>query len=409
VYLNPSGELGGGERSLLDLLAAQRAAHKQIEASLIVCADGPLATEAKGLGVSVTVLPMPDALATLGDAAGMLTTAMRTMRAAPAARKCAKVLGRAICSMSPDLVHSNGIKTHLLVSLAGLGSLPVVWHVRDFLSARGLTRRLLRWAVSDRVSIIANSRATADDARRCLGDAPGIHVVYNGIDTAEFAPGAGDGRLLDQLAGVPAAADGALRVGLVATYARWKGQDVFIDAAAKALKQMAGGARFYVVGGPIYRTAGSQFTRAELEARARDAGVASAIAFVPFQSRPADVYRALDTVVHASTRPEPFGRTIVEAMACGRAVIAASAGGARELFQDGQEALATCPGDVLGLARAICKLAEDRELRARLGAAGRAAAVERFGRERMARQVTEIQVKLGNPSPPRMSGKRDSA
>jgi len=261
VYLNPTGELGGGERSLLDLLAAQCAAHRQIEPSLIVCADGPLAGEAKALGASVSVLPMPDALARLGDSAGVLTTAGRTMRAAPAARNYARALGQAICSMSPDLVHSNGMKTHLLASLAGLESLPVVWHVRDFISARGLTRRLLRWGVSDKVSIVANSRATADDARRCLGDAPPIHVVYNGVDTAEFAPGAGDGRLLDQLADVPPAAEGTLRVGLVATYARWKGQDVFIDAAAEALKQMSGGVRFYVVGGPIYRTAGSQFTR----------------------------------------------------------------------------------------------------------------------------------------------------
>lgn len=403
VYLNPTGELGGGERSLLDLLAAQCAAHRQIEPSLIVCADGPLAGEAKALGASVSVLPMPDALARLGDSAGVLTTAGRTMRAAPAARNYARALGQAICSMSPDLVHSNGMKTHLLASLAGLESLPVVWHVRDFISARGLTRRLLRWGVSDKVSIVANSRATADDARRCLGDAPPIHVVYNGVDTAEFAPGAGDGRLLDQLADVPPAAEGTLRVGLVATYARWKGQDVFIDAAAEALKQMSGGVRFYVVGGPIYRTAGSQFTRGELESRARKVGVASAIAFVPFQTRPADVYRALDIVVHASTKPEPFGRTIVEAMACGRAVIAAGAGGASELFRDGHEALATPPGDVAELAGAMCKLAGDRELRARLGAAGRATAVERFGRELMAQQVTEIQVKLGNPLRPGMA------
>jgi len=56
------------------------------------------------------------------------------------------------------------------------------------------------------------------------------------------------------------------------------------------------------------------------------------VGFVPFQDNPADVYRALDIVVHASTKPEPFGRTIVEAMACGKPVIAAQTGGAAELF-----------------------------------------------------------------------------
>src|SRR4051812_6736193 len=61
--------------------------------------------------------------------------------------------------------------------------------------------------------------------------------------------------------------------------------------------------------------------------------------FVPFQARVEAVYRALDVVVHASTRPEPFGLTIAEAMACGRPLVAARAGGAAELFEDEVEAL----------------------------------------------------------------------
>ena len=53
--------------------------------------------------------------------------------------------------------------------------------------------------------------------------------------------------------------------------------------------------------------------------------------------------RALDIVVHASTEPEPFGLTIAEGMASGRAVIVSAAGGAAEIVQDGVDALTCAP------------------------------------------------------------------
>ncbi len=56
--------------------------------------------------------------------------------------------------------------------------------------------------------------------------------------------------------------------------------------------------------------------------------------------------RALDIVVHASTRPEPFGLVIAEAMACGRAVITSAAGGAAEIVESEVDALTHTPGDV---------------------------------------------------------------
>ena len=49
--------------------------------------------------------------------------------------------------------------------------------------------------------------------------------------------------------------------------------------------------------------------------------------------------RALDVVVHASTQPEPFGLVIAEAMACGRAVVVSSGGGAAEIVTPGEDAL----------------------------------------------------------------------
>ena len=95
-------------------------------------------------------------------------------------------------------------------------------------------------------------------------------------------------------------------------------------------------------------------------------------------------YRALDIVVHASTRPEPFGLVIVEAMACGRALVAMSEGGAGELFVAGRHALTARPGDADSLAATLRRLIDASEERAALGLRARAHVVETFSRERFA-------------------------
>src|SRR5262249_42889387 len=177
---------------------------------------------------------------------------------------------------------------------------------------------------------------------------------------------------------------GAVRVGLVGAFARWKGQDLFLEAAARiAETNPERPLRFYIVGGPIYCTPGSQFSEAELRAKAAELHIADRVGFTGFQSRTAEVYRALDIVIHASTLPEPFGRTIVEAMACGRPVIVARAGGAAELFTEGHDAVGVPPNNAEALTAAIAALAADPARRQQVAAQARQTAVERFARCRL--------------------------
>ena len=128
-------------------------------------------------------------------------------------------------------------------------------------------------------------------------------------------------------------------------------------------------------------------------------GLAGRVGFVGHRSDPAEVMRGLDVVVHASTRPEPFGRVIVEAMACGRAAIAMEEGGAAELFRDGDDALGCRPRDPDALASAMLRLIDDPALRAKLGAAGRRSAVARFDRSRLADDWSTIYDRRASPLP----------
>jgi glycosyltransferase involved in cell wall biosynthesis len=395
AYINPIGEIGGGERSLILLMAALGRLCPELERVLVAGGDGPLLELARDVGVTAHLLPLPAAIRELGD------SGLRGMRRARVATELAlrspslamdvlyyrRRLRRLLRQIDPDVVHSNGIKAHALSALTTLPGVPVIWHVRDYLEDRPVMRWILR-AVPQPTVVVANSESVADETRRVL---PGVRVVVilNAVDIDQFAPGPGDGAALDLLAGLPPARPGEVRVGLVATYADWKGQDVFLEALAR-LSDSGTPVRGYLVGSPIYTTAGSQFSEPQLRDLARRLGLADRVGFIPYQHDPAPIYRGLDVAVHASTRPEPFGLTIAEAMACGKPVVVAAAGGATELFTPGHDGLGHAPGDAEDMARAIARLAGDPELRTRLGANARQTALERFSQERYGREIAAV-------------------
>jgi glycosyltransferase involved in cell wall biosynthesis len=293
-------------------------------------------------------------------------------RAAAGMREYRRSLAGLLRELRPDVVHTNGLKMHVLAARAADPGVPIVWHLHEYLKPRRLSRLLLRHHVGRASAIVANSRSVAQDLLESLGAGAPVTTIYNAVNLAEFAPD-GDRTDLDRLAGLPPA-PGICRIGLLATFARWKGHDVFL----RAVQGMTVPSRAYVIGGPVYDTAGSQYTIEELRATADALGSGDRIGFTGFVERPAAALRALDIVVHASTEPEPFGLAIAEGMACGRAVVVSRAGGATELVDEDVDALATPPGDARALSRALDRLAADAALRARLGAAARRTAARRF-------------------------------
>ncbi len=397
LFLNPVGVPGGAERALLDLLSCLRRLDPALSLHLLVGTEGALLDEARALGVDARLLPLPEQLSALGDS-GLRGQGARAFWGlarglAPAPGLLAgylQALRREVRALRPHLIHSNGIKTHLL-SPATVGlPVPRVWHIHDFIGERPLVRQALRALHPLATAAIANSRAVGTDAREVLGSVP-VHVVYNGVDVERFAPGPGEGSRLDVLAGLPPAPEGTQRLGLVATYARWKGQEIFLQAAARLMRERPSlPVRFYLVGAPLYRTPDSQFSEEELRGMVDRLGLEGRVGLVPFQREPSAIYRALDIFVHASTRREPFGLTIAEALACGRPAVISRASGAADLITEGVDALTLPSGDVEALAGALRTLVEDAELRERLGRAARKTAVERFSRERYAQEVLAV-------------------
>jgi glycosyltransferase involved in cell wall biosynthesis len=276
---------------------------------------------------------------------------------------------------------------HLLGAWAAPKATPVIWHFHDFAAGRRLTSRLLRRSALRCAAVIANSRSVAQDARYVCGDATSVYPVWNAVDLVRFAP-TGPRADLDALAQMPPASPEVVRVGLVATFARWKGHETFLEALSLVPASVP--IRAYIIGGPLYETAGSQIALRQLQERAQALGLGSRVGFTGFVADSAAAIRSLDIVVHASTDPEPFGLVIAEAMACGRAVVASRGGGAIELTEACADSVTHMPGDARGLADRIEELAADPALRTRLGASGRETAERCFTRARMAVELTPI-------------------
>jgi glycosyltransferase involved in cell wall biosynthesis len=150
------------------------------------------------------------------------------------------------------------------------------------------------------------------------------------------------------------------------------------EAAARLLY---GGceAWFYIIGDTLFP---EDTWRADaLRRRVKEAGFDDRIRFVGFRRDIPQVMRGLDVLVLAS-EAEPCGRVLFEAMASGTAIVATNSGGTPEIVRDGLEGILVPPNDLDALARAMGRLIEDSDLRARLGQGGVARVQAEFTVER---------------------------
>jgi glycosyltransferase involved in cell wall biosynthesis len=382
LFLNPTGQIGGAEVGILALMEGLRKHRPTWKLRAIVGDDGPFVARARASEVEVEVASF-DEMRVLGDAAASqsgsvwlkLRAAAQILLSSIRIRKYAKHIRSRITSLHPDIIHTTGMKMHLVGALASGTKSPLIWHVQDFAGQRTVARRLLRHFRGSCAAAVAISESVARDLRAVCRDAMPVFTVGSGVDTKRFSP-EGQQLDLDALSGGPTAPEGVVRVGLVGTFAQWKGHAVFLRAIAQLPRDLP--VRAYIIGGPIYRTPGSQHSRQDLAALADELGITDRVFFTGFISDTASAMRSLDVLVHASTLPEPFGMVLIEGQATGLAVIASNAGGAAEIVRDGVDGKMHPPGDSVALAKVLGELASDASLRERLGRAARRRVLESF-------------------------------
>ncbi len=134
-----------------------------------------------------------------------------------------------------------------------------------------------------------------------------------------------------------------------------------------------------------------------LQQRVTDLGIENIVHFsgkVAREEIPA-MLKDFDVFLFTSTWPEPFGRTIVEAMMAGLVVIGSNVGGSREIFRHYDKKMLFEPEDAQGLADRIARILSDPELSRRLVNVGRKLASERFTIQQMTNGIEVFLKQVG--------------
>jgi glycosyltransferase involved in cell wall biosynthesis len=179
---------------------------------------------------------------------------------------------------------------------------------------------------------------------------------------------------------------GAPIVGNVAALVPHKGQRVLVDAAALVVRQVPD-ARFVILGeGEL---------RESLEKHVKELGLERHVFLPGFQTDVLALQKSFDIFAMSSVT-EGLGSSMLDALACGTAVVGTRAGGIPEAIDHERTGLLVRPQHADELAAAIVRLLKDPKLRATLGAAGRAQVEREFSVEKMVEGTLAVyQSRLG--------------
>jgi len=359
LFFDHTAKLGGAEIALFHVL--QHLDKQKFEPVAVLGETGALAEKLRESGIETHILAL-DASVNQARKDSLGARSLLKFRAVGKTLTYCIRLSRFIKSRRIDLIHTNSLKADIIGGVCSrLTGVPVVWHVHDRIDADYLPKtvarlfRLLCRIIPD--FVVANSIATLKSIR--LPYSSPSAVVYEGVLARDAA------QKNNHVGGI---------VGLVGRLTRWKGQHVFLEAAAQVRQQFPK-TKFQIIGSAMF---GEESYEQEICALSRSLGLEDCVEFTGFRNDVPRLVDKLDILVHASTTGEPFGQVITEGMLAAKPVIATRGGGVPEIVQHGTTGLLVPMGDADAMAEAICALLSNPKLARAMGKAGRKRALQHF-------------------------------
>ena len=280
-----------------------------------------------------------------------------------------------------DLIYANTQKALVVGALASfLSRRPLVYHLHDILSLDHFspTNRRLAITLANRFAslVIANSRATRAAFIEAGGRKEIVDVVYNGFEPEQYQNH--QSNQIKQQLGL----EGFI-VGHFSRLSPWKGQHILLEALPQCHEDVTA----ILVGDALF---GEQDYVEHLHQQVSSLGLEKRVKFLGFRSDIVSLMSVCDMIAHTSTAPEPFGRVIVEAMLCGRPVVAAASGGAVELVDPGKTGWLFTAENSEQLAQVIATCYSQPALAATIAQQAQTQASQRFHLSKINEQISQL-------------------
>lgn len=380
VYSSWFGDLGGGELRMLDHLQHSRIPRDRL--AVLVQAKGELLNALATRGIHTLHVPWKRgegwAARQAGWYLGMLRCAYRLWRMRPCV---------VVCNTFHDLETTGRVA-------AALG-LPLVWRARadtftitDTWPPQKLPE-LVHFLNGRVARILPTTRYEAELMIQAGVDARRIRVVHNGVDLSKYRDAEGGERIRSAMR-IPS--DERV-IAFVARMVPQKGYEVLLAALAKL---RASGYRFraLVAGDTTLLEGGGEDYRDSIKRMVQTLGLSDCVTLLGARKDVSAIMNAADMFVLASLK-EPFGTTVIEAMAAGKPVICSDLPGPRESAIEGETAIFFPAGDASALAKAIGRLIDDPDTARELGRRGQLQAESRFSMQAYVQALDEECVALG--------------
>jgi glycosyltransferase involved in cell wall biosynthesis len=378
LFFDHTAALGGGEIALLNLV--RHLDPQSIKSIVVLGADGPLAERLRP-EIDVFTLPLPVGVGSNRKNTLGIATLFR-IREILGGLSYVLRLAKFIRSNKIDLVHTNSLKADIIGGIAGRLSLcPVVWHVRDRIEVDYLPGPIVRvFRLLCRIIptyVIANSSATLRSLH--LEPNPGGGIDSSGFKLNGRSAVVHDGTQIRASSKERSRDPEVFRIGLIGRISPWKGQHIFLQAAASVAERFPN-VRFFIIGAALFD---EHKYDEEIRSLPKSLGIEKLVEFTGFLSDIDEAIAELDLLVHASITGEPFGQVIIEGMAAAKPVVATNGGGVPEIVDDGDTGILVPMGDVQAMADAICEVLADPVRARQMGIRGRQRVEDHFTANRV--------------------------
>ena len=353
LYLHAGAEMYGADKVLLELIKGLN--KDEFEVHIILPNDGVLVGALKKVGAKVKIIDYPILRRKYFNPKGILEYFGSYNRYSKQIAEYAKENGI-------TLIHNNTTAVLEGIYLKRKLKLPLIWHVHEIIVKPKAISDFINFLMgryAEKIVTVSNAVANHVKQSHFVRDDQ-VQVIYNGVDNAVYREM--DASAVREQFGI---AKDALVIGMVGRVNAWKGQGDFLEAVTPILQVNSKAVAF--LAGSAFE--GEEWRVEELEKTISELPVAGQIKRIDYYSKTTELYNMFDIFVLPSTNPDPLPTVVLEAMACGKPVVAYRHGGVCEMVKEGKNGILAIPNQPAELSKVIQELVEDPEKRNQFGQA----------------------------------------